>query len=901
MIIFFRYLLITSVLLTVVIKPQDSTHLKLDYIDDPLPFGIMETRPASLPKVSLALSGGGSRGLAQIGFLKALEMGDIPIDIIVGTSMGSIIGGLYSAGYSSDELDSIAVNTPWNDFFAFDETDRNELFVDQKITEDRAIFALRLEGLKPVIPTSLNTGQKISNFLNLVALNAPLHPKNNFDDLLHKFKAISTDLVTGKLVILDKGSLSLAMRASSSVSLLLAPVKKDSLILVDGGLVENIPVTTARNIGGEVVIAINTTSPLLPEEELNYPWKIADQIVSIPMQILNKQQVRDADILFEPKLSVRLNTDFSDIDGMIKEGYNSTISQLNSIKKIIEEKFKEKANLPIKYFKNLGLSSSPSGLELQLIHKYSILDSVSNLDILYDLSNIYQEGGYRDLSADIIPSGRRNILKINESINPPVKSITIEGITLVSQKKVYHEVQGLLYRSFNGRELLKSLIGILKLYRLEGYSLAEIEKVEYDKESENISIDISEGFISRIIIEGNEKTMASIIKRELTISEGKFFRYSDLAKGLLNLRSTNLFDFIELRLNKKSTENEITISVKEKNSGLLRFGLRIDNENLTQISLDLRDENLFGMGSELGVIFSGGLRNRSFTLEHKANRIFDTYLSYKLRAFQTFSDINVYKDDSTNNEFKFSRSKISEYRQIHSGIALGLGTQVERFGNLYLEGRYSWNEIKNKIDYTGELSKLNLAVLKLGLFIDSQNKYPYPTNGFLVNGYYETAQKILGGDVGYFKIKFDYKSYLTLNTHHTIAVRFVIGFADQTLPLSEQFSLGGHSSFFGLRDNEFRGRQIFHSSAEYRVSLPIKIFFDTYLMARYDLGSIWAQTEQIRFRELRHGIGASLSFDTPIGPADFAVGKSFILKKALPDNKTIWGPTYFYFTIGYYY
>ena len=148
---------------------------------------------------------------------------------------------------------------------------------------------------------------------------------------------------------------------------------------------------------------------------------------------------------------------------------------------------------------------------------------------------------------------------------------------------------------------------------------------------------------------------------------------------------------------------------------------------------------------------------------------------------------------------------------------------------------------------------------------------------------------------------FNYASYFPLTTVHNVAVKFSLGFADETLPLSQQFSFGGQKKFFGYREYSYRGRQIFTSSLEYRVLLPVKIFFDTYVKARYDLGSVWSEREAIRFKDLRHGLGLTLSFDTPIGPADFAVGRSFIIRDKIPESKISWGEALFYFTIGYYY
>ncbi|MDO8549635.1 MAG: patatin-like phospholipase family protein, partial [Ignavibacteria bacterium] len=215
---------------------QNSYTVKIDYRINSLPFGLEEKVPKKKPIVALALSGGGSRGLAQIGVLRALEEAGIKIDLIVGTSMGSIIGGLYATGYSIDQIDSIAINTDWDDLLSpAAETDRRELFVEQKITEDKAILTLRLDGFSPIIPTSINTGHKLSNYLNLLTLQAPVHSNSSFDDFKIKFRAVCTNLVTGSPVIIDGGSLSQAMRASSSVSFFLSPVLKDTLILVDGG------------------------------------------------------------------------------------------------------------------------------------------------------------------------------------------------------------------------------------------------------------------------------------------------------------------------------------------------------------------------------------------------------------------------------------------------------------------------------------------------------------------------------------------------------------------------------------------------------------------------------------------------------------------------------------------
>jgi NTE family protein len=890
-----------------------TTHiLSLKYKIKRLPFGLTEKVPKPIPDVALALSGGGARGLAQIGVLQALKDAHIKFDIIAGTSMGSIIGGLYSAGYSIDQIDSITLNTNWDRLLASDrETNRRDLFVDQKITEDKAIFALRLKGLTPILPTSLRGGQKISSFLNLLTFQAPIHVNSSFNELRGKYRAVCTNLVNGNPVILGSGSLSEAMRASSSVSFFLSPVKIDSLILVDGGLVANIPVKIAKNLGGHYVIAVNTTSPLNNEEELSLPWKVADQVVSIPMKKLNESQLKDANAVITPDLGNVSLSDFSNIKSLIQKGYEAALPKINKIKAQIDSCFRKNLNVKEYYIKNVLIDSAASKIEMPLLQKYSTKDSVSNIQILEDLNSLFSTGIYKNLEAKIVQYPSYSTLKIIPELNPTIKNYKVDGVTLISEQSVRSVLSTLVNRLYNPQLVESKLIKLINLYRKQGYSLAEIQKVDFNSKTGILHIILDEGRINKINIEGNKYTTNTVITREIPIDTGNFFNYDKIREGLTNLRSTGLFNEIYLTVNRHNNINILTIHVREKASSLLRVGFRADNENKAQLSLDLVDENLFGSGTELGLLLFGGARNRAYVLEHKSNRIFNTYLTYKINAFYKFNDVYSYVNAPSSSTAKFSRISNGEYRQIYYGASLSLGTQVQRFGNLIFEGKYQQDEIRTLQEVTSLPagvaaynilpSKTKIVSISASSTIDTQDRYPYPRKGFYFKGVYESAQTVLGGNIGFTNINFDYKSYFTFDGISTFSPRLMMGFADKTLPLSEQYSLGGQNSFFGMRDNEFRGRQIFLASLEYRYALPFKIFFDTYFKVRYDIGSIWDQQEEIRFKDLRHGIGATLSFDTPIGPADFSVGKSFLFVKDLPGNPISWGDTFFYFSIGYYY
>ncbi|MFZ1519253.1 MAG: patatin-like phospholipase family protein [Ignavibacteriaceae bacterium] len=881
---------------------QSNYILTLDLQVKQLPFGLTDFIPKHKPQIALALSGGGARGLSQIGVLKALEEAGIKTDIVIGTSMGSIVGGMYAAGYRVEILDSIVRETDWGDLLTLNnQSNRRDLFIDQKVTEDRAIFSLRLEGLNPILPTSFNDGQKLSNHLNILAFNAPLHSDASFDFLAKKFRAVCTDLITGNMVVIDKGSLSNAVRASSSVTFFLAPIKMDSLLLVDGGLVANIPVEVAKKNGGDFVIAVNTTSNLWPENDLSTPWIVADQIVSIPMKLNNAEQLRIADYIIEPLLNNIQATDFDLVDTLIYLGYNSTLQHTKTLKHQIDSAIYNSLIETEKYFSKLIIDSSLTLKEKSFFYGYEAADSISNKRINYDLYRLYETGDYKTIAVQISAVENKNILKLIKQHNPVINNIDIIGVSLIHSDKISEIFSSLNRERFSGNKVLSELLELIELYREEGYSLAEIQSVEFNEEDGRLRIFIDEGIISKIEVQGNQKTNSSIVTREFKFSEGDFFKIKDIQEGLKNLRSTKLFNNIDIFVREDNGQNILIIRVDEKPSSLLRISFRSDNEYRAQFGLDLRDENLFGTGTELGLVLFGGLENRAYILEQKANRVFNTYFTYKINAFYKFNDVRFYSDIPTDNSTTFSRKEVGKYRQIFYGFSLGVGTQVGRFGNLIFEGKYEFDEIKNKENEPTTAYKTKIVSLRISTTIDTQDKYPFPESGVYFSGFYETAVSIFGGETGYSNINFEYKNYFRLSPNHTLSPTIKFGFADKTLPLSQHHSLGGQESFFGMHDNEFRGRQIFLTSLMYRYKLPFIIFFDTYLKFRYDLGSTWDQQEQIRFKDLRHGIGGALSFNTPIGPAEFAVGRSFLLTNDLSRNPVSWGDVLFYFSIGYYY
>jgi NTE family protein len=242
---------------------------------------------ASRPKVGLTLSGGGAKGLIYVGLLKMIDSLDIKIDYITGTSMGSIVGGLYAIGYKGNELDSLARNTNWSKYLT-NNVPLNKITMEEKDEYGRYMIELNSNTLMPGLPIAVINGQNITSFLN--DLTFRVHHISDFNKFPIPFKCVAVDIVTGKPVVIDKGSLALALRTSMSIPTAFSPIDTGKMLLVDGGLFKNFPVEYVKNMGAEFVIGANCSGMLLSKKELKTLVNMLEQTTSFSIAADYEQQ-----------------------------------------------------------------------------------------------------------------------------------------------------------------------------------------------------------------------------------------------------------------------------------------------------------------------------------------------------------------------------------------------------------------------------------------------------------------------------------------------------------------------------------------------------------------------------------------------------------------------------------
>lgn len=269
------------------------------------------------PRIGLALSGGGARGCAHVGVLKVLEELRIPVDYIAGTSMGAIVGGLYSSGLSAAEVEEVLAAMDW-ETIAEDEQPRRDRVYRRKQDDQRYVMNLEIGLDGWVLPRGLRSGQRFT--FELHRHTWPVVDIRDFSELPVPFKAVAVDLETGERVLLDRGSLPLAMRASMSIPGVFTPVELGGRLLVDGGIVANLPIDVVRAMGADVVIAVNIGDRLVGRDELGSMVAVTSQAMTISSSQSVEALLPTADLVLTPQVAGRGALDFSDVEGVIGEG-----------------------------------------------------------------------------------------------------------------------------------------------------------------------------------------------------------------------------------------------------------------------------------------------------------------------------------------------------------------------------------------------------------------------------------------------------------------------------------------------------------------------------------------------------------------------------------------------------
>ena len=379
------------------------------------------------PRVGLVLGGGGARGVAHVGVLKVLEELHVPVDLVVGTSMGAIVGGLYAAGMSPDSMEEWVARADWDDLFR-DQPSYSRLAFRRK--EEAREYPIPLEvglgseGLQ--LPSGLVAGQKLNAALRALTFHAAL--VSDFDSLAIPYRAVATDLETGGMVVLGEGDLVDAIRASMSAPGVFTPYPVDDRLLVDGGLVRNVPVDVACELGADIVIAVDVGARLADRSELNSVVDLTMQVARIMTRSGATAQLASlgpGDILISPELEAMSATAFDRSITALAAGEAAARAQAAELRRLAVDSASYHADRS----RRLAFGDPVDRVDYVMVGAYSgrspgsLLDRIATrpgaLDTVTlgeDIRHLYSLGIYERVDYQLVKTGEDNalILRVRE-------------------------------------------------------------------------------------------------------------------------------------------------------------------------------------------------------------------------------------------------------------------------------------------------------------------------------------------------------------------------------------------------------------------------------------------------------------------------------------------------------
>ena len=422
-------------------------------------------------RIGLVLSGGTAKGLAHIGILKVLDEEKVPIEYVTGTSMGSIIGGMYSVGYTPDEIEEIAVSMDWMSLFN-DKIERKDKGAVRNSIEDKNSTVIPIKNFMPKLPSGAVGGKTASQRLNELFYGAL--GVEDFKKFPRKFAAVATDLESGEGVMIDKGSIATAIRESLSIPSVFAPIRDGKRLYIDGGVVRNLPVQDVKVLGADYTIGVNVGDGFTKRDEskMNLIDVISDATTIAGRQEVERQ-IRMLDLYMKPDLEKFEAYDFLKVKDIIAAGEAVARANINEIRKLSNPELYEKLEEKRKEFRQTWKDEyNITGIVIDGNKKYTRayfdkffpkkLGTLTRLDMEKIVNNIYQNGDFTTVYYEVkdndliinVQEKPSDYLTLSGNINNEdlaTVNVGFQGSKLINNTNVRYSVSGTVANEYGAK------------------------------------------------------------------------------------------------------------------------------------------------------------------------------------------------------------------------------------------------------------------------------------------------------------------------------------------------------------------------------------------------------------------------------------------------------------------
>ncbi len=671
-------------------------------------------------------------------------------------------------------------------------------------------------------------------------------------------------------MVLSSGSLSEALRASMAVPVAFTPAEISGRLLVDGGLVDPIPVDIAIETGGHPVVAINVSSDLLPQTQINDIVGIADQTTTIMAMDKKRVSLAMADLSIAPDLRGYAATDFAHIDSLITIGERTAEAAIPAIKELLTSKSVVQINEPFYNISKTGIYDLTSLPKTFFDATFTDSARLSQDEIKSNLEKACASGYLQSAWAEIESDSSGAVLNYHLRDYPRIKSVSFMGAHTFTPDQLYGLVTSRPGAVLNTNKLESDKRAIEDHYLKSDFTLVRVNPV-FDSLAGVLAFKIDEGQINRIVIEGNEKTRNWVISRHLHFKPGDVFRQSKGEKMVDELYGTGLFETVKMVAVPDTTGITLELKVREKPYNFIRGGARYDLEYNAQAFVDFVADNIIGGGQEAYLSANIGEKKRSISANFRSDRILQTLFT------------NSFSVDYT--EFKRNRYVAHKYdgysKQNSYGIKMAPGRQFPQLGMISIVGQLrqiDWDE-PGKI-VRGKFTKLSVGFESI---VDTRDAISFPQTGKYHYFNLQIASDLRNDKTAYTRFETTLEAYYKITKRLNFHPKISLGASSDFMPFFDEFSLGGQESFLGLYQDEVLGDKLVVGSLELRQKIGDRFF----VLARYNAGNIWDNLERVRLSKIIHGGGVGIGLKTPIGPVETWYGR------------TSTGLDLFYLDIGY--
>ncbi len=792
----------------------------------------------SRPRLALALSGGGARGFAHLGVLQAMAEDGIEIDAVAGTSIGALMGAFVCAGYAPDEIEDILRRHDWESIIAGLDVRHRVLSEAEDIRQSSALVKIRLRRGKLLEVGALVESRMLERDLYRYLLRAQLDSEGDFDRLRYPFRAVASDVLTGKAVVPSSGDLVALVRGSSAVPGVFRPVRFGEAVLVDGGFVENVPVDTARSFGADAVVAVDVTEGLKPTASLRGALESLSRSVSILMAAQGKDSLSRADLVLSPKVTDLARFDFvGNIDRLVRAGQEAYREQRDALWAMLESKASDPRRVSYGAIEVEGTRWITAD---QLAARMGgARGTVTRFRIGSELSRALNLGPFQSARAEIVHATDGDRLRFVFLENPPVREIVRLGDPVLWPNELGVTIP--LDAPFSLKAARETAGKARQALIDEGHVLVKLDEGSFDPSTGTLTARISDVPIGRIRTEVEGEIRLERTQRFFEDLRGQRFTFDHLADRLDEMVARGaIFDWsldphrgndgkVDLRVKVRGDDYYEALAGGAFRSSLGFSGyLRAAKANLTGRgdSVDLT----VGGATEAVVVRAGYRTEYGIGFQNLGADVGAEHIDGKALVIDSAQKLRADLDEP----YRADRGWLSLIHRLRWGAAAQAGLRHERY----------------RLDATEVVPAAEIARTSayLSLSLDRHDRLLFPTRG---GAFRLWVEKSLWGDsFRKAEIRADKPFSFGRTDRHTMTGRFGLGLSQGAGRRPFWFDPGGYRDLYGFLPYGAAAPQYASAGATWRLR-----WFDVGAARLYLEAGVDAVRTALRGGDLRRGEG----------------------------------------------